>query len=212
MTSRKLSWPCLAGSLVAVCVFALAPALTAQSAGTGALTGTVTDPGGGVVPRATVSLVNTETNQTRSSTTGADGVYKFCWQTGLRFLPNPEPPAPSKPPPALYFTMYHRRSCRRCSSKSPGGIIGHRCTWLELTAALPPGSARLRPFGCCLLPSPSLILRPLPCSLLFDRLSTPPLASRESLPRLGLPPGAPLLTRTGLSAAGKIASFRTHHT
>ncbi|HXF09350.1 MAG TPA: carboxypeptidase-like regulatory domain-containing protein, partial [Desulfuromonadaceae bacterium] len=57
---------------------ALTPSLSAQSAGTGALTGTVTDPSGSVIPGATVTLVSIGTNQTRISTTGADGSYKFA--------------------------------------------------------------------------------------------------------------------------------------
>ncbi len=52
-------------------------ALMAQSAGTGALTGTVTDPSGGVVPNAAVTLTNTETSQQRNTATGSDGSYKF---------------------------------------------------------------------------------------------------------------------------------------
>jgi hypothetical protein len=52
--------------------------VAAQSAGTGALTGTVTDPSGKSVPNATVTVINTGTNQERSTTTGADGVYKFA--------------------------------------------------------------------------------------------------------------------------------------
>ena len=55
--------------------------LKGQSAGTGALTGTVTDPSGAVVPDVTVTIVNAETNQTRSVTTGNDGVYKFTLLT-----------------------------------------------------------------------------------------------------------------------------------
>ncbi|PWU12033.1 MAG: carboxypeptidase regulatory-like domain-containing protein, partial [Terriglobia bacterium] len=51
--------------------------LLAQSAGTGALTGTVTDIGGGTVAGATVTLTSTDTNQTRTVITGGDGVYKF---------------------------------------------------------------------------------------------------------------------------------------
>ena len=51
--------------------------LLAQSAGTGALTATVADTGGGIVAGATVTLTSTETNQTRTVTTGSDGVYKF---------------------------------------------------------------------------------------------------------------------------------------
>ena len=56
---------------------ALQAALLGQSAGTGALTGTVTDMTGGIVPAATVVLTSTDTNQTRTATTGADGSYKF---------------------------------------------------------------------------------------------------------------------------------------
>jgi hypothetical protein len=56
---------------------ALTPSLFAQSAGTGALTGTVTDSTGGVVPGVTVALINADTNQARTATTGAEGSYKF---------------------------------------------------------------------------------------------------------------------------------------
>lgn len=49
----------------------------AQSAGTGAIAGTVTDPSGGAVASATVTLTNLGTNQTRTATTGAAGDYKF---------------------------------------------------------------------------------------------------------------------------------------
>src|SRR5579884_2925401 len=51
--------------------------LWAQSAGTGALVGTVTDPSAAVIPNVTVTIVNTETNQTRTTVTGADGAYRF---------------------------------------------------------------------------------------------------------------------------------------
>jgi Carboxypeptidase regulatory-like domain len=65
------------GAVVAVCFFLLSPGLLAQSAGTGALTGTVTDPTGAVVPNAAVTLTKTDTNQIRNTKTGADGSYKF---------------------------------------------------------------------------------------------------------------------------------------
>jgi len=70
--SRPAIWLVIAG------LVALTPSLSAQSAGTGALTGTVTDPSGSVIPGATVTLVSTDTNQTRIATTGADGGYKFA--------------------------------------------------------------------------------------------------------------------------------------
>jgi hypothetical protein len=66
-------------SRIGLCLLAcvlFAGQLLAQSAGTGALTGTVTDTGGGIVAGATVTLTSTETNQTRTVTTGSDGVYK----------------------------------------------------------------------------------------------------------------------------------------
>jgi hypothetical protein len=53
------------------------PSLLAQSAGTGALAGTVTDPTGAVVPNVAVTASNTETNQTRTTNTATDGTYKF---------------------------------------------------------------------------------------------------------------------------------------
>jgi hypothetical protein len=74
MTSKKLSSSWLG---LAIFVVAFASSLLAQSAGTGALTGTVTDPSGAVVPGVTVVLVSAETNQTRTVTTSNDGSYKF---------------------------------------------------------------------------------------------------------------------------------------
>src|SRR5438477_11901279 len=56
---------------------AAAPVLLAQSAGTAGLTGTVTDPSGAAVPNATVTVTSANTNQARTATTGADGVYRF---------------------------------------------------------------------------------------------------------------------------------------
>jgi hypothetical protein len=62
---------------VAVLFLVLTPALMGQSAGTGALTGIVTDPSGGSIANATVTLTNLSTNQARTATTGADGSYRF---------------------------------------------------------------------------------------------------------------------------------------
>src|SRR5277367_1575515 len=49
----------------------------AQGAGTGAISGTVTDPQGRAVPNATVVVTSLGTNQERTEVTGPDGVYKF---------------------------------------------------------------------------------------------------------------------------------------
>ena len=51
--------------------------LMAQSAGTGALTGTVTDPSGAAITSATVTLTSNDTNQSRTAATGSDGTYRF---------------------------------------------------------------------------------------------------------------------------------------
>jgi hypothetical protein len=49
----------------------------AQTVSTGAITGTVTDMTGGVIPNATVTATNADTNQARTGTTNAAGQYQF---------------------------------------------------------------------------------------------------------------------------------------
>ncbi len=78
MTSVQLSRYWLWTLLVIAALIALTPSLLAQSAGTGALTGTVTDASGGVIPGVAVSLSSTDTNQTRSTITGEAGSYRFA--------------------------------------------------------------------------------------------------------------------------------------
>ena len=65
--------------LLSVLVIALlmTPSLMAQSLVSGDLTGTVTDPSGAVVPNASVTLKNSGTGQTRTSTTNNSGAYRF---------------------------------------------------------------------------------------------------------------------------------------
>jgi len=58
-------------------LFILAISVTAQTPETGALTGTVTDSSGAVVPNATVALASANTGQVRTAVTGAEGVYRF---------------------------------------------------------------------------------------------------------------------------------------
>ena len=67
---------CLAISL-------LLPAAHAQFRGS--LRGTVTDPQGALVPGATVTLTNTETNEKQVSTTSGDGIYNFSALPPARF-------------------------------------------------------------------------------------------------------------------------------
>ena len=65
--------------VVTVCMFLLliVPMVLGQTAGTGALRGTVTDQSGAVVPNATITATNLDTGQARTATTGADGTYTF---------------------------------------------------------------------------------------------------------------------------------------
>src|SRR5437867_1362433 len=67
---------CLLGVVVLAFLTGV-PSLLDQSAGTGALTGTLTDPSGASIPNATVTLTNTQTNQSSTATTGSDGSYRF---------------------------------------------------------------------------------------------------------------------------------------
>src|ERR1041385_8953966 len=70
----------------AVClfVFTLSLAVPAQAQFRASLRGTVTDPQGAVVPGATVTLINKDTNATLASTSDDNGIYQF----------NALPPAP----------------------------------------------------------------------------------------------------------------------
>src|SRR5215472_11245856 len=58
-----------------ILVVVVAYALSAQTSSTGALTGTVRDPSGAVVPNAKVTATSSSTGQARSVTTSADGTY-----------------------------------------------------------------------------------------------------------------------------------------
>ncbi|HEX4003072.1 MAG TPA: carboxypeptidase-like regulatory domain-containing protein [Candidatus Acidoferrales bacterium] len=64
--------------LVAALTFAAgATRLIAQTSNTGALSGTVTDPSGGVIVGATVTATNLATGQTRTATTSSTGSYQI---------------------------------------------------------------------------------------------------------------------------------------
>src|SRR5258708_12088963 len=71
-------------NLPAIVVVMLILAGTAMAQFRGSLRGTVTDASGAAIPGATVTLVNTDTNNTIVSTSDANGIYNF----------NALPPAP----------------------------------------------------------------------------------------------------------------------
>ncbi len=77
MSSRKMK---AASGLTVLSVFLLlvsdSPRALAQ-AGRGSINGTITDPGGAVVPGATVKLVNTSTGVARQTTSSGAGFYAF---------------------------------------------------------------------------------------------------------------------------------------
>src|ERR1700674_1940467 len=65
------------GALVFLLIAGMGLSLLAQTAGTGALTGTVKDSSGAVIPSVTVTITSIDTGQVRTTMTGGDGVYKF---------------------------------------------------------------------------------------------------------------------------------------
>src|SRR5437660_3682934 len=60
-----------------VLFFALAVTAVAQTGGTGALAGTVSDSTGGVVANAKVTATSADTGQARTTNTGGDGTYNL---------------------------------------------------------------------------------------------------------------------------------------
>jgi Carboxypeptidase regulatory-like domain/TonB-dependent Receptor Plug Domain len=66
-------------SALFLCLFVLfcVSASLAQTSTTGALTGTVTDPSGAIISGATVTITDNATGAARTSTTDANGSYKF---------------------------------------------------------------------------------------------------------------------------------------
>src|SRR5437763_2069618 len=67
----------IAGTFVLSAALLSAAPAWAQTADTALVLGTVTDPGGAVVPDATAELTNAATNETKSVTTNASGQYVF---------------------------------------------------------------------------------------------------------------------------------------
>ena len=79
------------GRILIAAIFVIALALCApfsvkaQAPGTGAITGKVIDPSGGVVPQAGVTVLNDDNGLTRTVTVASDGIFR------APLLPPPRP-------------------------------------------------------------------------------------------------------------------------
>src|SRR5579862_1429134 len=71
--NRYLS--CVFGFLLLCAAFASAPIVSAQTADTGALAGTITDPSGSAVPDAAIKVVNEATGDTHEFASQSNGSY-----------------------------------------------------------------------------------------------------------------------------------------
>ncbi|HSZ01664.1 MAG TPA: carboxypeptidase-like regulatory domain-containing protein [Terriglobales bacterium] len=69
----------IAGAALVLALIASPDLLAAQNIVTGGVTGTVTDPSGGVVAHATVTLKNPATGDTNTATTNDSGIYLFSF-------------------------------------------------------------------------------------------------------------------------------------
>ena len=67
----------LSSIAIILCLMTMTPLLLGQTAATGALTGSLKDASGAVVPNATVTATSIDTGQARITATDADGTYKF---------------------------------------------------------------------------------------------------------------------------------------
>ena len=76
-TKTLLRWRLALVALLTLSLAICVPSLMAQSAGTSALTGTVTDPSGAAIPNVAVTITSNDTGQSRTASTGSDGNYKF---------------------------------------------------------------------------------------------------------------------------------------
>src|SRR5579883_163880 len=72
--SRLLGFCCLSGMCVLLSTNAICQSITS-----GDVTGTITDPSGGAVPNAAVTLTNQDTNVSQKTVTNGQGGYRFAF-------------------------------------------------------------------------------------------------------------------------------------
>ena len=73
----RFSWFAKSFVLLIALALLIPGVMLAQNVVTGGISGTVTDPSGAVVPNATLTLKNTGTGETQTTTTGSTGLYNF---------------------------------------------------------------------------------------------------------------------------------------
>ena len=64
-------------AMILLVLVAVGQSFGQAQAGSGQITGVVTDSNGAVVPSASLTLISKSTNETKTSTTGGDGTYRF---------------------------------------------------------------------------------------------------------------------------------------
>jgi Carboxypeptidase regulatory-like domain len=65
-------------------------AIQAQNAGSGTISGTVSDPGGAVIPGASIVIHSVETGVDRDMETNGDGIYVAAFLQPRKYLLNPD--------------------------------------------------------------------------------------------------------------------------
>jgi len=74
-SEEKYGWRLIALALAALTLTLFSGSAWGQITGAGSISGTLTDPNGGVVPGATVIVRNSDTGATRDSATNEVGIY-----------------------------------------------------------------------------------------------------------------------------------------
>ena len=106
--------PVFAAALVIFTAILIPREAAGQSATTGAITGTVTDPSSAIVPQANVELTSRDTNAVLTAKTNAAGQYSF---NGVR---------PGAYKITVKMTGFRTSSVRRVSTNR-AGHAGHAC-------------------------------------------------------------------------------------
>lgn len=117
--------------LLALCLASLIPGAAAQSATSGDVSGTVTDPTGAVVPNANVKVKSSETGASQSTVSNAQGFYR------ISFL-KPGPYVVSVEAPGFKGTSYATRiAIGQVSTVNVTMVLGQESTTVEVSGEAP---------------------------------------------------------------------------